>query len=63
MSLSILMKLAIITHVQHIKHGNHYYGYAPYIREMKDRYFEDYVQNLNFIKNTSENFNHKGLIL
>ena len=34
MSLSILMKLAIITHVQHIKHGNHYYGYAPYIREM-----------------------------
>lgn len=57
------MKLAIITHVQHIKHGNHYYGYAPYIREMKDRYFEDYLQNLNFIKNTSENFNHKGLIL
>ena len=34
MSLSILMKLAIITHVQHIKHGNHYYGYAPYMREM-----------------------------
>ena len=63
MSLSILMKLAIITHVQHIKHGNHYYGYAPYMREMKDRYFEDYVHNLIFIKNTSENFNHKGLIL
>ena|SRR5574343_350619 len=28
------MKLAIITHVQHIKHNKQYYGYSPYIREM-----------------------------
>jgi len=28
------MKFAIITHVQHIKNDNQYYGYAPYIREM-----------------------------
>ena len=26
--------ICIITHVQHIKNKNHYYGYAPYIREM-----------------------------
>ena len=28
------MKFCIITHVQHIKNKNHYYGYGPYIREM-----------------------------
>jgi glycosyltransferase involved in cell wall biosynthesis len=28
------MKFAIITHVQHIKENNQYFGYAPYIREM-----------------------------
>ena len=28
------MKFAIITHVQHIKSENQYFGYAPYIREM-----------------------------
>jgi glycosyltransferase involved in cell wall biosynthesis len=28
------MKIAIITHVVHIKKGNQYFGYAPYIREM-----------------------------
>lgn len=28
------MKLAIITHVQHIKHNHQYYGYSPYVREM-----------------------------
>lgn len=28
------MKFAIITHVQHIKNDNQYFGYAPYIREM-----------------------------
>jgi glycosyltransferase involved in cell wall biosynthesis len=28
------MKFAIITHVQHIKSDNQYFGYAPYIREM-----------------------------
>ena len=28
------MKFAIITHVQHIKSDNYYFGYAPYIREM-----------------------------
>lgn len=28
------MKFAIITHVQHIKNNNFYFGYAPYIREM-----------------------------
>ena len=28
------MKFAIITHVQHIKNDNFYFGYAPYIREM-----------------------------
>ena len=28
------MKFAVITHVQHIKSHNDYYGYAPYIREM-----------------------------
>ena len=28
------MKFAVITHVKHIQHKNHYYGYAPYIREM-----------------------------
>jgi glycosyltransferase involved in cell wall biosynthesis len=28
------MKFAIITHVQHIKNDNYYFGYAPYIREM-----------------------------
>jgi glycosyltransferase involved in cell wall biosynthesis len=28
------MKIAIITHVPHIKRGNIYFGYAPYIREM-----------------------------
>ena len=26
--------ICIITHVQHIKNKNHYYGYGPYIREM-----------------------------
>ena len=28
------MKICIITHVQHIKIDNQFYGYAPYIREM-----------------------------
>ena len=28
------MKFAVITHVPHIKKGNQYFGYAPYIREM-----------------------------
>ena len=28
------MKICIITHVEHIKLDNQYYGYAPYIREM-----------------------------
>lgn len=28
------MKFTIITHVQHIKNNNQYFGYAPYIREM-----------------------------
>ena len=28
------MRFAIITHVQHIKGDNQYFGYAPYIREM-----------------------------
>ncbi len=28
------MKFVIITHVQHIKNDSHYFGYAPYIREM-----------------------------
>lgn len=28
------MKICIITHIQHIKKDNHYFGYAPYIREM-----------------------------
>ena len=28
------MKFCIITHVQHIKNKNQYYGYGPYIREM-----------------------------
>lgn len=28
------MKFAIITHVIHKKKGNHYFGYAPYVREM-----------------------------
>ena len=28
------MKIAIITHVQHIKSENCYFGYAPYVREM-----------------------------
>ena len=28
------MKFAVITHVQHVKRQNDYYGYAPYIREM-----------------------------
>ncbi|OXA81479.1 Glycosyltransferase involved in cell wall bisynthesis [Flavobacterium aquidurense] len=28
------MKFVIITHVNHIKSSNHYFGYAPYVREM-----------------------------
>lgn len=28
------MKFAIITHVLHKKQNNHYFGYAPYVREM-----------------------------
>lgn len=28
------MKFTIITHVPHVYRDNHYYGYAPYIREM-----------------------------
>ncbi|WPO79481.1 glycosyltransferase [Flavobacterium sp. KACC 22761] len=28
------MKFLIITHVEHLKEGNHYFGYAPYVREM-----------------------------
>lgn len=28
------MTFVIITHVPHIFHNNHYYGYAPYVREM-----------------------------
>lgn len=28
------MTFCIITHVVHIKKGNHYYGYAPYVNEM-----------------------------
>ncbi len=28
------MRICIITHVQHIKERNEYFGYAPYIREM-----------------------------
>ncbi len=28
------MKFTIITHVEHIKYQNNYFGYAPYIREM-----------------------------
>ncbi|MCW1147829.1 glycosyltransferase [Flavobacterium lacisediminis] len=28
------MRICIITHVQHIKSDNQYFGYAPYIREM-----------------------------
>jgi glycosyltransferase involved in cell wall biosynthesis len=28
------MKFAIITHVEHLKENNQYYGYAPYVREI-----------------------------
>ncbi len=28
------MKFVVITHVQHIKEDNRYFGYAPYVREM-----------------------------
>ena len=28
------MKIAVITHVSHIKSNSNYFGYAPYIREM-----------------------------
>ncbi|MEO8534402.1 MAG: glycosyltransferase [Flavobacterium sp.] len=28
------IKFAVITHVNHIKNGNQYFGYAPYVREM-----------------------------
>ncbi|CAM3646782.1 glycosyltransferase [Flavobacterium gelidilacus] len=28
------MKFAVITHVPHIKKGNQYFGYAPYVREL-----------------------------
>lgn len=28
------MKLAIITHINHVKHENQYFGYAPYVLEM-----------------------------
>ena len=28
------MKFLIITHVDHIKNDNQYFGYAPYVREM-----------------------------
>lgn len=28
------MKFAIFTHVNHIQKGNHYYAYAPYVKEM-----------------------------
>ena len=28
------MTFCIITHVPHTKHNNHYFGYAPYIREI-----------------------------
>lgn len=30
----MVMKFVVITHVQHIKEDNLYYGYAPYVREM-----------------------------
>lgn len=28
------MKIAVITHVAHLKRGNHYYAYSPYVTEM-----------------------------
>ena len=28
------MKFCVITHVEHVKYNNQYFGYAPYIREM-----------------------------
>ena len=39
------MKFVIITHVQHIKIDNQYFGYAPYIREMNIwlRYVDEVV--------------------
>jgi glycosyltransferase involved in cell wall biosynthesis len=38
------MIFAIITHVPHIKKGNHYYAYAPYVREMN--VWSNYVSEL-----------------
>ena len=59
--------ICIITHVQHIKNKNHYYGYGPYIREMNiwlnhvDEVFlvAPFVENeLNPIH---EKYNHSNL--
>lgn len=45
------MKLAIITHVQHIKHNHQYYGYSPYVREMNIIYICFFIsKELFFIK-------------
>lgn len=38
------MKLAVFTHVPHIKQGNSYYAYAPYVREMN--IWEQYCDEL-----------------
>ncbi|WP_431243021.1 glycosyltransferase family 4 protein [Flavobacterium sp. P21] len=47
------MKLAIITHVIHIKEKNKYYGYAPYIREMN--IWLKYIDNIIIVAPLEEN--------
>ncbi len=61
------MKFAIITHVQHIKNNDQYFGYAPYIREINIwlKYVDEVIvvaplvdKELNLIH---EKYNHPKL--
>lgn len=61
------MKFCIITHVQHIKDNNNYYGYAPYIREMNIwlKYVDEVIVVAPLIENKLnpiyENYLHSKL--
>ena len=61
------MKFVIITHVEHIKADNFFYGYAPYVREMNIwiKYADKVtiVAPLDFRKNTAihSKYEHKAI--
>ena len=61
------MKFVIITHVEHIKVDNFFYGYAPYVREMNIwiKYADKVtiVAPLDFRKNTAihSKYEHKAI--